>query len=510
MQKRKSHCAQVVVILLACSTLTVGASHAFADRQWDSNTIREGAEYVPDELLVQFTSKANGAHRTKTEKVQILQSLGGGSFEHHFSIVPGLTTVKLPAGLTVEKALKTYNNHPNVIDATPNYISYSWHGIPNDTYFDDELWGMHNIGNSPIYGGIADSDIDAPEAWDITHDAGDIIVAVIDSGIDYTHPDLAANMWVNEAEFYGIPGVDDDEPNNGYIDDIYGYDFGESDSDPYDESGHGTHIAGTIGAVGNNNLGVTGTCWNVKIMAVKTSHAVYDEGPPSRWFHPKDLDDIIKGIEYAVDNGAKILVNAYEAANTSFFRRAIAGADANEVLFIATAGNDSKNLDHSSNNNKVYPASYDLPNIISVMATTSDDTRWSDSSWGAESVDIAAPGKYIYSTLPWGYGDKSGTSMAAPHVAGACALVWSMFPDLTHYEVRDRVLGGVDRLGSLNDKCVTEGRLNLYKAVTGVQGFEFSMEQDRDPNLYPIDPYDSYARNFTLECHILSLQTIFC
>ncbi|MGB2809250.1 MAG: S8 family serine peptidase [Sedimentisphaerales bacterium] len=209
--------------------------------------------YEPGELLVRFAPKLDGTKRTLGECNAILTAINGGSVEHSYKLVPGLTRVKLPANITVENSLVVFKNTTGILYAHPNYIVKVASTFPNDPRFED-LWGMHNTGQTVCEAsGTQDADIDGPEAWDIETDASEIIVAVIDSGVDYDHEDLAANIWINEAKYYGDPDVDDE--GNGYVDDVYGYDFSgytpdDQDSDPMDEHGHGTHVAGTVGAVG--------------------------------------------------------------------------------------------------------------------------------------------------------------------------------------------------------------------------------------------------------------------
>jgi len=341
---------------------------------------------------------------------------------------------------------------------------------------------MHNTGQTD---GTIDADIDAPEAWNVITDSN-VIVAVIDSGVDYTHPDLAANMWVNQAEYNGTSGVDDD--GNGYIDDVYGYDFctyddDANDPDPYDDLGHGTHCSGTIGAVGDNNEGVTGVCWSVKIMALK-----FIASSGYGWTY-----DAIECIEYAIDNGAKVLSNSwryYEGSprfpDVQALKDAVEAADANGVLFVAGAGNEGYNNDSKP----AYPASYNCNNIISVMATDHTDQVAYYSNYGPLSVDIGAPGgetdysedEGILSTIPGnGYAFYHGTSMATPHVAGACALVWAANPNFTYLQVKDAVMRTADPLASLDGLCVTGGRLNLYNAVKYKPPFpDLILEKDDD------------------------------
>jgi len=215
--------------------------------------------YKPGELLVRFAPKPDGKQRTLAEKNNILVSIYGGNVKHSYKLVPGLTVVKLPPDKTIEDALTTFNKSSSILYAEPNYRLKALSTFPNDPNF-SQLWGMHNTGQT---GGKEDADIDAPETWDIATEANDIIVAVIDSGVDYTHLDLADNMWVNESELNGIPGVDDD--NNVFVDDIYGYDFskrddGQTDLDPIDDKLHSTQCAGIVEVVGDNAQGVTGVC----------------------------------------------------------------------------------------------------------------------------------------------------------------------------------------------------------------------------------------------------------
>ncbi len=207
--------------------------------------------YKPGELLVRFAPKSDGKQRTLSEKNDFLDSISGGNVKHSYKIVPGLTLVKLRENLSVEDAVPAFKSTSGILYAEPNYKIKLLSTFPNDPNF-AQLWGMHNEGQT---GGTEGADIEAPEAWDIATDANSIIVAVLDTGVDYTHPDLADNIWVNEAELNGIQGVDDDE--NDYVDDVYGWDFADGDADPKDYYYHGTHCAGTVGAAGGNDEGVS-------------------------------------------------------------------------------------------------------------------------------------------------------------------------------------------------------------------------------------------------------------
>ncbi|MDH4241530.1 MAG: S8 family serine peptidase, partial [Phycisphaerae bacterium] len=421
--------------------------------------------YKEGELLIRFAPRIDGIQRTTDERNQILASFNAGTVKASFKLLPSLSVVKLPVNLTVVDALPKLRGKSEILYVEPNYKIRLASTLPNDTRF-DELWGMHNTVQT---GGTEDADIDAPEAWDIITDSN-AIVAVIDTGVDYSHPDLAGNIWVNEIELNGDPNVDDD--NNGYKDDIYGYDFGgydvsDQDNDPMDEYGHGTHVAGTVGAVGNNSEGITGVCWSARIMALK----IFPPNLISEW--EAFVSNAVEAIEYAVDNDAKVINASWTISNnySQALKDAIEDAGDANIIFVAAASNYSNSPWYDNDVTPDYPSSYDCNNIISVMSTDHDDYRSSFSHYGATTVDLGAPGSNILSCVPGGgYESWNGTSMAAPHVAGACALVWGMNPALGHLEVKDIILDTVD----LTDPplvCVSQGRLNLYNAIVeaGIQ-----------------------------------------
>lgn len=259
-------------------------------------------KYSPDQIIVKFSRKSDKTRFSTREKNEILSKNGCGYMTKEFKRLPDTAVVKLPQGKKVDDAISALQKSHDVLYVEPDYKIVFCATFPNDPDF-LKLWGLHNTGQEhPVVGGgtthgIDDADIDAPEAWDIHTGAGEVIVAVIDSGIDYSHPDLAANVWINEAELDGDPNSDDD--SNGYIDDIVGYDFGSNDSDPIDDYLHGTHVAGIIGAVGNNGIGVSGVCWRVKLMALNIDTHPFDWGTY--------CSNGIEAISYAVDNGARIM-----------------------------------------------------------------------------------------------------------------------------------------------------------------------------------------------------------
>ncbi|HAR66857.1 MAG TPA: hypothetical protein DCR55_11670, partial [Lentisphaeria bacterium] len=337
---------------------------------------------------------------------------------------------------------------PGVRYVEPNYILTA-SAFPNDPRF-DELWGLHNTGQT---GGIDDADIDGPEIWDQNTGSRDVIVGIIDTGVDYNHEDLAANMWTNPGETPGN-GIDDD--GNGLVDDVYGWDWVDNDNDPVSEDvgvHHGTHVAGTVGAVGDNGVGVTGVSWNVQLMALRFLGA---NGSGL-------LSDAISAINYATAQGATLTCNSWGGGGFSqAMVDAIAAAGDAGQLFVAAAGNDGSDNDA----NPAYPASYDLDNIISVAATNSSDALAGFSNWGLTTVDLAAPGVAILSTQAGNtYGTLSGTSMATPHVAGAAALIHAGNPNATWEDVKATLLDSTDAVSALDGRMVTGGRLNVGNAL---------------------------------------------
>jgi subtilisin family serine protease len=326
-------------------------------------------EYVPGELLVKYKPAV------RSVASEYFRSRWGVATIRTFKKI-GVQHVRLPKDMTVEEALEIYRSDPDVEYAEPNYLRYK-SALPNDIFFDN-LWGLHNTGQT---GGTPDADIDAPEAWDITPGSSNIVVAVLDSGVDYNHPDLAANIWINPGEIAGN-GIDDD--SNGYIDDVKGWDFVDDDNDPVDSDDHGTHVAGTVAAVGNNNTGITGVSWTAKIMVLRFLNA----------FGVGEDADAISAIEYANVKGAHIINNSWGGGGfNQFLKDAI---DASSAVVVCAAGNDGDNNDSAP----FYPSSYTSSNIIAIAATDQDDSHANFSNYGATSVDVAAPGTNIFSSRP--------------------------------------------------------------------------------------------------------------
>jgi len=458
---KKILCAMSLISLVVYTVIALSGS-AIAQTP-------EGAEYVQGEFLVKFKPdvKKEAVVSLKSEfgleAIKILKRTG----IHH---------LKIGSNLTVQEMIEQLRCCPFVEYAEPNYIRYLDH-TPNDPDY-SQMWGLDNTGQT---GGTPDADIDAPEAWDIQTGSSSVVVAVIDSGIDLTHEDLAANLWTNSGE---IPdnGIDDD--GNGYIDDVHGWDFRSNDNDPSDTSsacaGHGTHVAGIIGAVGDNGLGIVGVNWDVRIMPLRCS------GTSWGIFCAANDSDIIEAIEYYTDFGVQVSNNSYGGGPFSQAMEEVIRAS--HSVFVAAAGNDGTNNDTSPH----YPSNCNLDNIIVVAAIDHNDQMASFSNFGGKSVDLGAPGDGILSTLPGNnYDIYSGTSMAAPHVTGAAALLLAKDSTLTNMEVKWRLLKGTDPTGLL---VLTGGRLNVSNALL----LEPEITMDIVP-LGPtnIHPGESFSYEFT-------------
>ena len=401
------------------------------------------ASYRADRILIQ-PMKVDGS-----TALEVLHRRHGTRILRVFPSLENLQVLSLPAGGDVNSTVAAFRQSGLVEFAEPDYWLKAA-AVPNDPRFlDGTLWGVNNTGQRA---GRIDADIDAPEGWDIRSSASNVVVAIIDSGIRTTHEDLAANLWVNPGEIAGN-GLDDDR--NGIIDDVHGIDSITNKGDPKDDSGHGTHVAGIIGAVGNNGKGVTGIAWNVQLMILRFMDSS-GYGATS---------DAIQCIDYARSKGASIINASWGGTdNSAALRGAISRARDAGIIFVGAAGNESANNDVVPN----YPASFEFDNIVSVGASTRTDGLADFSDFGATTVDLFAPGDTIYST--WftantAYSYLSGTSMAAPYVTGALALLRAQFPGQTYRQLIDRLLAATDPVANLAGKCVSGGRLNLDRAL---------------------------------------------
>lgn len=389
-------------------------------------------------LLVKFRGSA------LAEDVQQASADVGAFRARAYSLVPGLERWEVGAG-QANGVLRQLLARADVEYAEPDFLVQTAAVIPNDPGFVNQ-WGLFSS---------TDADINGPEAWSVSVGDPGVVVAIIDTGVQWNHPDLAANIFVNAVESNGTAGIDDD--GNGYVDDIHGWDFYAGDSDPMDEHGHGTHVAGIVGAVGNNGMGVAGTQWRARIL-------------PLRFIGPNGgyVSDAIEAVEYAVAMGARISNNSWGSSSYSTaLESAISKAGGKGHLFVAAAGNNGQNADTSP----FYPACYPLDSIVSVAAVGQTLLRASFSNYGAQSVDLGAPGVSIYSTVRGStYGSMSGTSMASPHVAGVAALVLATMPEANVATIRDRLFATVRPLTSLQGITVTGGMVDAAAAVAGVGG----------------------------------------
>ena len=392
---------------------------------------------IPGELLVRFKAGVGPSERAS------LRAQMNAHAVRRFDFL-NLEHIKLDRG-NDKDVIERFRHNPKIEYVEPNYEIQAFL-TPNDARF-SELYAMRNTGQT---GGTAGADIKATSAWDVFTGDPNLLVGVIDTGIDYNHPDLIDNVWTNPGETPGN-GIDDD--NNGYVDDVHGYDFVNNDGDPFDDNGHGSHCSGTIAGTGNNSIGVAGVNWHAKIAGIKFLNS---GGSGS-------TAGAIAGIQYSIVIGCRLTSNSWGGgAFSQALLDAINAAGAANQLFVAAAGNASQNTDVTPS----YPASYNTPYIISVAATDHNDNLASFSNFGATSVDLAAPGVNILSLQPGGgYQMLSGTSMATPHVAGVVALAMGRFPNAPNLQIKQLVLNAVDHKAQLAGKCLTGGRLNAFLTI---------------------------------------------
>lgn len=367
--------------------------------------------------------------------------------------------------VTPDAIARAQAKFPMLVNIEPDRISHTQQ-VPNDPQFVNQ-YTHQNVGqNIAGQDGVIDADIDSTDAWDKTIGSQDVLIAIIDTGVQTDHPDLQANIWTNPGEIAGN-GIDDD--GNGFVDDIHGWDFGELDNNPDDQEGHGTAVAGVVGAVGNNNLGVTGVAWNVGLVPLKIADR----------YGSLVLSAIIGSHDYCTmlrERGDNLVAsnNSYGGFGDTFYKDAPQGYDSERDaiqafidsggVFVAAAGNSAYNNDDPDVTD--YPASYNLPGLVAVAATDNQDGMAGFSSYGPETVDLGAPGLFNYTTsMGSGYQYISGTSFSSPTVAGAVALLKSYKPDASPEEIRRALIDSVDPLPALQGKVVSGGRLNINRAL---------------------------------------------
>jgi thermitase len=405
------------------------------------------------EILVRFRAGV-----TQNTIESIAQRLND-QVEDQIEAVTNLEVIEDEDGKDAESMIAQYRSLPEVEYAELNSEIKLDHedGGHRHVHADDEMfsrqWGLFNSGQN---GGTAGADVSAMRAWAVTKGSDQVVVAVLDSGVDYSHPDLANNIWARPPIIMAYR--DDDLTPDGAIDDVHGFNVVEDNGDPMDDNGHGTHCAGIIGAEGGNGIGIAGVNWNVKIMPLKFMDA---EGTGT-------TKDAIEAINYVIDRkraGVNVRIISASWGSTAKSRAledVIRKAYEEGILFVAAAGNSSSDNDETPH----YPSSYNLGNVVSVAALNRRDELASFSNYGAKSVQIAAPGEEILSTwLKNGFEEKKGTSMATPFVAGVAALVLAQNPKISVDDLRALLLKSVDPVPSLRGKVSSSGRINAAKAV---------------------------------------------
>lgn len=461
MRRPAFHLLLLVVVTLA--TLFVpGLQPLFAQQPQDQEAPSEQTlvpAFVPGQLIIRFQPGLT------PEEIQAFYEEYG--LTEMDDLDPAPTDEERPLKLAFvpvdvdQELIDTLERDTRVVYAEPNYIVQANQSPPNDPDF-SKLWGMQNTGQT---GGTAGADISAVEGWKVTTGSSNVVVAIIDTGVDYTHEDIGPNMWVNKAECpegYGKCQANSvDEDNNGYADDFYGINAVAGTGDPMDDYGHGSHVAGTLGAQGNNSIGVSGVSQEVSIIACKFLSATGGGtvADAVKCFNYVNQLKNVQGVNIIATN------NSWGGgAPSEALQEAMTGPD--QPLHICAAGNGNSDAPH-------YPAAFEIDNIISVAATDHNDLYADFSNFGPW-VDLAAPGAEIYSTVPTGscpicdpsgYGTIGGTSMATPHVTGAVALIAAKYPDLSLAQIKQRIITGVDPLSDQAKSTATNGRLNLLNIL---------------------------------------------
>ena len=413
------------------------------------------AESVPGEILVQFKPQSRASLNFSQFVSKVNQKLGSEIQITPKSVSEDLHSFSVSDASQTEAAIQALKSRPEVKYAEPNYIynTFKDPGLPTDVDLGLQ-WAIHNTGQKDSSGqeGIPGTDIGVLKVWRQGWTGNRrVVVAVIDTGVDYTHPDLAANIYHNPGE---IPGNGIDDDHNGFIDDVHGWDFQNNDNDPMDDQNHGTHCAGVIGAEGNNSLGIAGVNHQVSILPLKF---IGKSGGT--------LEAAVKAIQYATLMKVNIMSNSWGGGGESkIMQEAIEKARDAGILFVVAAGNASQNNDSIS----TFPANYPVSNILSVAALDNRDQLAKFSNYGKTKVHVGAPGVKIYSSIIDGkYAPMSGTSMACPHVAGIAALMRSRKIYSSAEELKSRILRTVVRIPELRNKLASKGRVNAFNAVFG-------------------------------------------
>ncbi|NPA53413.1 MAG: S8 family serine peptidase [Aquificae bacterium] len=476
-------------------------------------------DFINGEVIIKLKNKQNLQNNISTKSLTHILNIHEQAIETKKIFSHGNKNIFLIKSkvYSTEELIEKFKQNPNIEHVEPN-IKIKPLKIPNDpVYMKDYYyyWGQDKV--------------KAFQAWDLTVGSEDIVIAVVDTGIDYTHPDLKDNIWRNEIECSGLIGVDDD--GNGYVDDCIGFDMHDQDNDPLDYDGHGTHVAGIIGAVGNNGLGIAGINWRVKLLPCKIFD---DEGSGFNV-----LSAAIECLDYIITlkkRGVNIVAsnNSWAASPGVYLgdilKEAIQEAVNTGILFITAAGNEGTNNDEVCKTDTfcqhVYPCDYKLDNdgIICVTAVDKNDELPFYANYGMYSVDLAAPGDDIYSTATTvdrfilsavgNYGWETGTSMATPFVSGAVGLLKSMYSFLTWRDIKATILLNTDYLPSLENKVLTEGRLNIYAAlnnpirdINGTLGILIENDkiirvEEMEGEYYPQDNYIFYEKPFSLYIYL--------
>jgi len=452
--QQSSHWLKFLIFsFLICSATETGAIAAIRARLTQ--------QHAPGELVVK--TRQSGAKRLlQSNAITTLQSrLGAHSVidVKPFKTDRELLKLRMAKDEDVSKAVAILSAEPSVEYAEPNYMFYVLDdGIPNDPDF-VKTWGIHNTGQKDAAGqiGTPGADIRVLPLWQQGfRGSRNIVAAVIDTGIQWDHPDLAANLYSNLGEAGDLATNGQDDDGNGFVDDLHGWNFARNNKDSNDDHGHGSHCAGTIGGVGNNGIGVSGVNWEVSLMPVKFLDA---SGGGT-------LQAAIEAVNYARMMKVNLMSNSWGGSQfAQSLSDAVKRTEEAGIIFVAAAGNDGTSNDTGPS----YPANFPFGNIISVAATDNKDNIANFSNWGVNSVHVAAPGVQVYSTVKGGkYAAFSGTSMATPHIAGISALLLSVNPNWDFAEVKRRLITTSDPVRNLSRKVMAKGRVNAYNALHGI------------------------------------------